>query len=244
MKTGVWHLPLEALSKRPLTTCGCLWDKRLLWEEKRRTQLCSTWRQRKQVSASTWKVSYETQAFLLLVQLYFPLCSLSFGLRYNICRQQAAGAEFWKLHLTPVYLQTWGVQATRQGLPRCCWLSCGLHRWGAFNRSVRVASSGHCYHDICWWRRNYASNISKETVKQESKLYYHYWKNWKVHIGQKIVLKRFEDGFVSWKYLIFFNLTQYSIIHIYQWPSPLCILKKNHPCSNLKFLYLPDYGKL
>ena len=56
-----------------------------------------------------------------------------------LCRQQTAGAEFWKLHLTPVYLQTWGVQATRQGFQWCSWLSCGLHRGSTFNRWVKVA---------------------------------------------------------------------------------------------------------
>lgn len=56
-----------------------------------------------------------------------------------VCRQQTAGAEFWKLYLTPVYLQAWGVQAARQGLPRCGRLPCCLPRRGAFNRSVTVS---------------------------------------------------------------------------------------------------------
>lgn len=56
-------------------------------------------------------------------------------------REQAAGAEFRKLLLTPVYVQTWGVQATRQGFQRRRRFSGGLRRGGAFKRSVTAAAA-------------------------------------------------------------------------------------------------------
>lgn len=49
-------------------------------------------------------------------------------------REQTAGAEFRELLLTPVYVQTRGVQATRQGFQRRRRFPAGLRRGGAFNR--------------------------------------------------------------------------------------------------------------
>lgn len=53
-----------------------------------------------------------------------------------VCRKQAAGAQLRELHLTPVYVQTGGVQAARQGLQRRRRLPGGLRRRGACNRSA------------------------------------------------------------------------------------------------------------
>lgn len=135
MKIGAWLLPLWLSWKPHPTTCGCPWARRLSWGWKLQIHLWSPWGKRERRSASLWKV--RLGAVLPRLAGLCPAASEIVVVR----REQTAGAEFRKLLLTPVYVQTWGVQATRQGFQWRRRFSGGLRRGGAFNRSVTAAAA-------------------------------------------------------------------------------------------------------
>lgn len=135
MKIGAWLSPPWLSWKLHRNTCGRPWVRRLSWGWEPRIHLWSPWRKRERQSARFWKVR--------LCAVLPPLAALRTAVAEIVAvrREQTAGAEFRKLLLTPVYVQTWGVQATRQGFQRRRRFSGGLRRGGAFNRSVTAAAA-------------------------------------------------------------------------------------------------------
>lgn len=116
----------------------------------------------KHMKGASWWVTLSCVVQLRCPSLKTELASLH--------RQQAAGVEFWQLHLTPVYVQTGWVQAARRGLRRAVRLPRGVHRRGSFNRWVRDG----CSHDQHLQRCSEDKQFTLQKWHATVNMYFHY----------------------------------------------------------------------